>query len=104
MDNRRGHLRVALSTNVNVARDGDTFPAVSINVSTGGLLIDCGAITPTVADRLVLEFSIPGLEEPVRTSVVVRWADTVRPNLIGVEFTTGLRAREVYAIQQLKTG
>lgn len=104
MENRRDCLRVALSTEVIVARDGETFSAVSINVSTGGALLDCGVIMPSVEDLLVLKFSIPGLDEPVSTKVVVRWADTVRPNLIGVEFTTGLRAREVYAIQQLKGG
>ena len=104
MENRRDHLRVALSTDVMVARDRDTFPAVSVNVSTGGVLLDCGVIMPGVAERLELKFSIPGLDEPVTTHAVVRWADTVRPNLVGVEFTTGLRAREVYAIQQLKGG
>jgi Tfp pilus assembly protein PilZ len=102
MDERRGSLRIPLSTDVNVTRDGDTFAAVSTNVSTGGMLLDTGEKYPQVGDVLVLEFEIPGLEEKVTTNVVVRWADTVRANLIGVEFTAGLRAREVYAIAQLK--
>ena len=59
---------------------------------------------PPVGDQFALTFSIPGLEEAVHAPVVVRWADVVRSNLVGVEFTKGLRAREVYAIKQLKAG
>ena len=104
MDERRNSLRIPLTTDVTVDRGGDQFGAVSVNISTGGLMLDLGDRFPDVGDEFGLSFSIPGLEDPVTAPVVVRWADAVRNNLVGVEFTTGLRAREVYAIQQLKGG
>jgi hypothetical protein len=104
MDERRSSLRIPLTTDVTVDRGGDTFSALSMNISTGGLMLDMGERAPTVGDEFGVSFEIPGLDEAVSAPVVVRWADAVRNNLVGVEFTTGLRAREVYAIQQLKGG
>ena len=103
MDERRTSLRIPLTTDVNVERDGDAFAAMSVNISTGGLMIDTGERHPAVGDEFALSFAIPGLDEAVVAPVVVRWTDAMRPNLVGVEFTTGLRAREVYAIAQLKS-
>lgn len=101
MDERRRAYRHSLQLPVELTLRGDALEADILNVSTGGLMIDFKGREPRVGDELEARFSLPGLEERITAGVIVRWVDSIRTEIAGVEFTTGLRAREVYAITQL---
>lgn len=78
------------------------FEAVGINFSTGGLcLFFPDSPAPQIGDTYGLKFRFPNLNESVENAVEIRWVDKKRKKLCGGSFVRGLRAREVYALQQL---
>ncbi len=101
MDERRRATRHALQLPIVLTDSGEDFPAHLVNLSTGGLMVDFGPREARVGQELELRFDMPGLEDSVTAGVVVRWVDSIRTELAGLEFTTGLRAAEVYAINAL---
>jgi predicted ATP-grasp superfamily ATP-dependent carboligase len=82
---------------VTVEHEGRALAGTSRNVSLGGMLLDVGEKLPLGA-AVVLRFSVPRLADPIATAARVRWVDGVSG--LGVQFD-GLRAREVWALQQL---
>lgn len=73
-----------------------------MDLSLGGASLRAPTDAPyALGERLSLEIDLPGLEDPVEIDAVVRWVDAIDTARIGVQFATGLRPREVYAVNQL---
>ena len=81
---------------------GIIFEAVGLNISPGGMcLIFPDAPAPAVGQTYGVAFLLPTLSTKVVNEIEVRWIDRVRSKLCGGVFVHGLRAREVYTIQEL---
>lgn len=96
---RREHQRYQVAIPVEVSYQGGSFAGMSRNISLSGMFIVCLDTVPfgeTI--KLKFELELERLRQPVVTEAVVRWVES--SSGIGVQFT-GLRAREVWALQQL---
>ena len=81
---------------------GLIFEAVGLNLSSGGLcLIFPDAPAPCVAAEYNISFQLPTLTAKVENVIEIRWVDTIRTKLCGAAFIHGLRAIEVYTLQEL---
>ncbi|NVB39907.1 PilZ domain-containing protein [Pseudenhygromyxa sp. WMMC2535] len=102
---RRDNQRFDLEVVVHVERNGTVAVWPSEDVSAGGmrLRVDDESQVPKVGERFALSFTLPLLADPVKAEGEVRWVDKGAPNICGIQFTTGLRAREVWAINRLHT-
>lgn len=101
---RRDNQRFDLEVVVHIERNGEVNVWPSEDVSAGGmrLRVDEGD-PPNIGERFPLSFALPLLAEPVKAQGEVRWVDKGSPTICGIQFTTGLRAREVWAINRLHT-
>lgn len=94
---RRAQQRYDIQIPVEMTHEGQTFSTVTRNMSLGGLFLNLDAPIPFGAVVRV-KFALPELDAPVDVDAHVRW---VQPEVgIGVQYA-GLRAREVWALQQL---
>jgi len=94
---RRAQQRYDIEISVEIFYDGQTFSSVTKNMSLGGLFVNLDASIPFGAVVRV-KFALPELDDPVEVDAHVRW---VQPAVgLGVQYA-GLRAREVWALQQL---
>ncbi len=99
---RRRHARIRVACPVVVTRDGVRVEGQTFDVSLGGVGVEVAVDPPwALGQEVVLEITLPGLGEPARVPAVVRWVDDIAPFRAGTQFRTGLRAREVWAINQL---
>jgi hypothetical protein len=81
---------------------GIIFEAVGLNLSTGGMcLIFPDAPSPQVGAEYNVSFALPQLAERIENVIEIRWVDAVRTKLCGVAFVHGLRAKEVYTLNNL---
>lgn len=96
---QRATERYDLEVQVQVDRVGSFDSWATEDVSAGGMRLKADTGTPPrVGERFEVEFRLPLLPDPVRARGEVRW---VNEGVCGVQFTTGLRAREVWAINRL---
>ena len=94
---RRAQQRYDLELSVDVTYGGRTFTTTCRNVSLGGMFVHLDEPIP-FGETIRLRFELPDLDHPVEVDAHVRWT---QPDLgVGVQYT-GLRAREVWALQQL---
>ena len=101
---RRRSERHPYEVRVEIELDGEDGVATRANVSSGGMGLAMPFEVP-VGELLHLRFRLPELDDVVEAEAIVRWRDRVDPRTCGVQFTAGLRAREVWAIERLgRTG
>lgn len=94
---RRAQQRYDIEIPVELTHEGQVYNTVTRNMSLGGLFMNLKSVIPFGAVVRV-KFSLPELDAPVEVDGHVRW---VQPDVgIGVQYA-GLRAREVWALQQL---
>lgn len=94
---RRAQQRYDIQIPVELTHDGGTHSTVTRNMSLGGMFVSIDEVIPFGAVVRV-KFSLPELSDPVEADAHVRW---VQPDVgIGVQYSS-LRAREVWALQQL---
>ncbi len=98
---RRDNQRFDYEVIVQVTRGDLSFQSVSEDVSTGGMRLRLEGAPPRVGERLRVEFKLPLLADPIRAEAEIRWIDRSSVSSCGVQFMTGLRAREVWAINRL---
>jgi hypothetical protein len=94
---RRVQQRFDLQLPVTIEHQGQLHSGTTRNISLGGMFIDLPARIP-LGDPVLVRFTIPRLTDPVQTQGHVRWVDG--QSGLGIQFA-GLRAREVWALQQL---
>jgi hypothetical protein len=96
---QRAHARYNVDHAVEMGRQDELTAGRTINLSRGGMLVSV-PIEPalSVGERVTLSFSVPDLEAPIRCKAEVRWANRVDRTIVGVQFVTGLRAKEAWAL------
>jgi uncharacterized protein (TIGR02266 family) len=99
---RRIDPRYDRQLNVEIAGDGQAQVGCSVNISLGGMFVECPRGLP-IGVELSLRFKVPTQPEFVEVSGDVRWlrtrldgGETVG---MGIRFQ-GLRARDVWALNQ----
>ncbi len=78
------YFRVTLDIPVFLLSNGERLEAKSVNISAGGIAIECQA--PLVAGAaLEVSFTLPGSSAPIETKVKVMWTDQKNAGLSFVE-------------------
>ncbi len=101
-EEQRASERILVRRDIELVRGSDTLRGATENLSLGGALVRIAAEPPLRAgERLGVSFTLPGLQEPVRAEADVRWVNDVDRGLAGIQFLTGFRAKETWALHQL---
>lgn len=96
---QRQSERVATSLPIRIERGDQVVEGTTINVSLGGVLVAVRfEPAATLGERFTIALALPTLAEPLRAQAEVRWIGLSGEH--GLQFTTGFRARETYAIGQ----
>ncbi len=99
-DNRRTE-RFEIQHEVSVTRGDVEVLGVTQNISLGGIRLRVDLDPPAqIGDRLSVTLRIPQLDRPLRADAEVRWRDKEDKATIGVQFLTGFRAKETWALGQ----
>ena len=100
---RRDNQRFEVEVYVRI-HTGDTWSDwPSEDISAGGMSLRIEGDPPKIGERLKVSFKLPLLAAPIEAEGEVRWVDRGSPSVCGIQFSTGLRAREVWAINRLHT-
>lgn len=104
MSRYRQHARHEITLPVQIIVDGERHHGWMHDLSIGGLRFEREVGSPELCtgNRVTLEFSLPELAAPVRTTVVIRWLDQGNPRIVGAQFVPGLRAMQAWAIDRMK--
>jgi hypothetical protein len=98
---KRRTQRYDIEQEVSVLRDGVEIVGATHNVSLGGIKLRVELDPPPrIGDRFSISLRIPKLDHPLRADAEVRWRDNGDKALIGVQFLTGFRAKETWALGQ----
>lgn len=91
--------RVSTTLTVRIVRDGGAIVGETLNLSLGGMLLRVDATPPPrVGEKWSVAVDLPTLEQPLRAEAEVRWVGLT--NECGVQFATGFRAKETWALGQ----
>ena len=104
MSDKRRTERFEVDCQVKVTRDGRSLAGHTRNLSLGGALVQVdlrGEPPWTMGEEFDLTFSLPDLDQPVSVRAKVRWVRALDPESAGVQFLTGFRAREAWALNRL---
>ena len=96
---KRASTRYDVEIDMQLSRNGDEIPATSVNLSLGGALIKVPASAGIkVAQRVEVAFRVPDLDKPLNAKAEVRWVNDVNREIVGIQFVTGFRAKETWAL------
>ncbi len=91
--------RVDTKLAIRIDRAGERVDGETINLSLGGTLLRATIEPPPrVGERWQIELVLPTLDAPLRADAEVRWVGG--DGECGVQFSTGFRARETWALGQ----
>jgi hypothetical protein len=94
--------RFEIERPIEVQLGDQTAVGKTLNLSLGGALVDLETETfLSMGARVELRFTLPDLDDPVTLQAEVRWVDDMRPTRAGLQFTTGLRAKQTWALNRL---
>ncbi|PRP95665.1 PilZ domain protein [Enhygromyxa salina] len=100
---RRDNQRFEVAVVVRVYMGDRAVDWPSEDISAGGMRLTVDGEAPKIGEHLKVSFKLPLLAAPIEAEGEVRWVDRGTPTLCGIQFSTGLRAREVWAINRLHT-
>lgn len=93
---KRANTRYMVRLEAEVIHDDQPIAAWIVDLSLGGALVEASFDPPMpVGARVDVSFALPGLDRPIRAKAEVRW---VEPEAIGIQFVTGFRAKETWAL------
>ncbi len=85
-----------------VTRGDECVEGRTFDLSLGGAGVEAVLDPPwALGQDVTLAITLPDLDEPAQVPAVVRWVDDIAPARAGLQFRIGLRAREVWAINQI---
>ena len=100
---RRVAERYAYRIKVDTEFEGTHFECESEDLSVGGMKLRfVEGTSPAVGSKVELRFHLPELDGEVKIDGQVRWLDRVDGKTCGIQFSTGLRAREAWAVSRLR--
>jgi uncharacterized protein (TIGR02266 family) len=102
---RRTDPRYERRLDVEILAEGQTYHAVSRNLSLGGMFVE--TLEPLAEQTSIqIRFNVPTQPEAIEVTGEVRWVergDPGKPSGMGIRFH-GLRARDVWALNRLFQG
>lgn len=101
----RVHERHAIRREIQVFRGDDVATGVTEDLSLGGAQLHVQIEPPLrTSERIRLVFTLPDLADPVTVDAQVRWVSDVDRSYIGVQFVSGFRAKETWALNRYIDG
>jgi hypothetical protein len=101
----RVHERHAIRREIQVVRGDDVAEGVTEDLSLGGAQVHVQIDPPLrTSDRIRLTFTLPDLADPVTVHAQVRWVSDVDRAYVGVQFISGFRAKETWALNRFIDG
>jgi len=96
---KRSSTRHEVAIAMEVIRDGESNPGRMVNLSRGGALVQV-ALEPElqIGERIEISFPLPDLDKPLRAHAEVRWEGDPSASEFGIQFVTGFRAKETWAL------
>ncbi len=96
---KRTSTRYQVEIDMLVICEGQETAARTLNLSLGGGLIHAPTPTPLrVGQQVQISFHVPELAAPLKASAYVRWVGDLDTALVGLQFVTGFRAKETWAL------
>lgn len=96
---QRASTRYDVEIEMEVARGEVPTHALTINLSIGGALIRVSAEPLLrVGEVVTVSFRLPDLDKPLSARAGVRWVNDVDTSIVGLQFMTGFRAKETWAL------
>ncbi|MCH9680208.1 MAG: PilZ domain-containing protein [Deltaproteobacteria bacterium] len=96
---KRASTRYNVAVQMDVTHDGAMASGLTVNLSLGGALVRVPAEPPLrVGDRVEVSFRLPDLDKPLAAKAEVRWVDDGDGEIAGLQFVTGFRAKETWAL------
>ncbi len=96
---KRASTRYQVDVPMDVMHNGATAPGRAVNLSLGGALVRVPIQPPLrVGDRVDISFRVPDLDKPVAAKAEVRWVNDAEQEIAGLQFVTGFRAKETWAL------
>ncbi|MBL4688968.1 MAG: PilZ domain-containing protein [Nannocystaceae bacterium] len=101
-----GELRTTPRFEVDIAAavtvDAVAYVGRICNLSRGGALIRVpGGAGLGVGGKVEVSFSLPELDAPLSARAEVRWVSQGDQDIVGVQFVTGFRAKETWALGRM---
>jgi c-di-GMP-binding flagellar brake protein YcgR len=98
---KRKAERLDAAVEVMIARNGVEVAGMTINLSLGGAQVRARLEpAPRIGERVRIALSLPTHGAPISAEAEVRWVSELEPDRVGVQFVTGFRARETWALGQ----
>lgn len=95
---KRANTRYMVRLETEVVRDGQPISAAIVDLSLGGAQLEVEFDPPArLGTRIDVSFRLPTLDKPISAKAEVR---VVQPYSVGIQFVTGFRAKETYALNQ----
>lgn len=96
---KRASTRYEVEIEMHVAAEGREAIGRTLNLSLGGTLVHVPVDPPLrVGERVRVSFRVPELATPMAASADVRWVGDLDERLVGLQFSTGFRAKETWAL------
>lgn len=96
---KRTSTRHEVELDMQVIRAGQAALARTVNLSLGGALVRVPAeLSLKVGERVEISFRLPDLPEPLSARADVRWVGDLDDGLVGLQFASGFRAKETWAL------
>lgn len=96
---KRASTRYQVEIDMQVVFEGQETTARTLNLSLGGGLVHAPTSTPLrVGQKVQVSFHVPGLAQPLSAGAFVRWVGDLDVALVGLQFNTGFRAKEIWAL------
>lgn len=96
---KRASTRFEVEVEMHVVAEGREATGRTLNLSLGGTLVLVPATPPLcVGERVRVSFRVPELAAPVTATADVRWVGDLDETLVGLQFATGFRAKETWAL------
>lgn len=98
VDKRRTQ-RYDVEQPIEIYRGDAEFLGMTTNLSLGGASVRVDLDPPgKIGERVRVSFRIPQLEDPIVVTAEIRWRDGMDAARLGLQFMTGLRAKQTWAL------
>lgn len=96
---KRTNTRFPVEIDIQLVHREQQVLGRTVNLSLGGALLRVPAEIPIkVGDRVEASIRLPDLDRPLLAKADVRWINDRDPELVGIQFVTGFRAKETWAL------
>lgn len=96
---KRASTRYDVELEMEIKAGDHEVTAQTMNLSLGGALMRVPTEEPLrVGQRLEVAFRLPDLDKPLQAKADVRWVDDGDRQVVGLQFVTGFRAKETWAL------